>query len=363
MSKGVISLTQDICERLNLAFLKRAELSQIFWKSVLEDVSSVLNDVLDAEILYLDTGLQMIHRKGFLELSDVDSDLLKPLEPLLRRQFQQVLPIFPPDKFHDRAHMLLPLTWGRKKPTTIMLIRFPKSSTAQGLAVMDRLIPTLEMMVHAHDARQTERQFQQEYVATLSQILKSKSTVLHEHCERVTEHCRLLASMCQLAKEEKELLVQAASIHDIGLIHVPRDILLRPEKLSPTEMQLVRESVEEGYRFITSRNIFALEAMARIVLSHNEKMDGSGYPKGLKGDAIPKSSRILAVANAYDAMTSPKPYKSAMSAEAAAEELRRCAGLPFDSQKTALTQPCEHFDKEVVGKFCEHLSSLLVPRA
>ncbi|MBW7875045.1 MAG: HD domain-containing protein [Candidatus Cloacimonetes bacterium] len=363
MSKGTITLTQDICERLNSTFLKQAEQTTIPWKLVLEDICNVLNDVLDAEILLLDSSLQVILRKSFSELNDSNSELLKPLEPLLRRQFQQMQAIFPPDKFLDRVHMLLPLTWGRKKPTTIMLIRFPKTSTSQGLAVMERLTPALEMIVHAHDARFTEKLFQQEYVETLGQILKSKSTMLHEHCERVTEHCRLLANMCQLAKEEKELLIQAASIHDIGLIHVPRELLLRPEKLSPTEMLLVRESVEEGYRFITSRNIFALEAMARIVLNHNERMDGSGYPKGLKGDSIPKSSRILAVANAYDAMTSPKPYKSKLSAEAAAEELRRCAGLPFDSQKTASSQSCEHFDKEVVGKFCEHLSSLLVPRA
>lgn len=117
-------------------------------------------------------------------------------------------------------------------------------------------------------------------------------------------------------------------MHDIGKIAVDDGILNKSEPLSDVEWLEIMRHPEIGYRILSSVNVYA--PLAEYVLAHQEKWDGTGYPKGLKGKEIPFEALIIAVADAYDAMTSDRPYRKGMSTVAAMEELKRNSGTQFD---------------------------------
>lgn len=122
-------------------------------------------------------------------------------------------------------------------------------------------------------------------------------------------------------------LARAALLHDIGKQHVPVEILQKPGKLEPREWEIIERHPMTGHRMLVDAG---LVEEARIVLHHHERYDGGGYPTGRAGEDIPLESRILAVADAFDAMTSQRPYRDAMTPEAAVAELREVAGRQCD---------------------------------
>lgn len=122
----------------------------------------------------------------------------------------------------------------------------------------------------------------------------------------------------------------AGLIHDIGKIGIDEKILNKPGSLSVDERKDIERHPEIGWRLLSSTNEFS--ELARFVLSHHEKWDGSGYPHGIKGKEIPLESRIISVADAYDAMTSERSYRKGMCKEQAIKELMKCSGTQFDSE-------------------------------
>jgi putative nucleotidyltransferase with HDIG domain len=123
-------------------------------------------------------------------------------------------------------------------------------------------------------------------------------------------------------------IARAAFLHDIGKMAIPDMILRKPGPLTPEERDIMRTHCEIGYNMVT-RIPFLREA-AEIVLSHQEYFDGTGYPRGLRGEQIPLGARIFAVADALDAMISDRPYRKALSISYAQEEIQRCSGTQFD---------------------------------
>lgn len=122
----------------------------------------------------------------------------------------------------------------------------------------------------------------------------------------------------------------AAQLHDIGKVGVRDAVLNKPGKLAKEEMSHVREHAVIGERIVASLRY--LDPVAGIVRHHHERFDGTGYPDGLAGDRIPLGSRIIAIADAYDAMTSSRPYRGAMDPEQAAVNVRQGAGTQFDPE-------------------------------
>jgi HD-GYP domain-containing protein (c-di-GMP phosphodiesterase class II) len=150
------------------------------------------------------------------------------------------------------------------------------------------------------------------------------------HSARVATYVRAIAAQLGLADEEIETAVFAAALHDIGKIGISDHILLKPEKLSEEESAWIRKYPEWGW--MTLRHVDGLQEAALLVLHQHERMDGSGYPLGLKGEEIPLGSRIIAVGDAYDALTTNRPYRTALSEAAALDELIRCSGTQFDPE-------------------------------
>ncbi len=131
-----------------------------------------------------------------------------------------------------------------------------------------------------------------------------------------------------LAKEEIDVIARGAFLHDIGKMAIPDDILGKPGKLTDAEMSVMREHAYLGYKML-SKIPFLAEA-AEIVHSHQERYDGSGYPRKLKGNQIPLGARIFSIADTLDAMTMDRPYRPAQTFEAARKEIQLWSGRQFD---------------------------------
>jgi len=170
-------------------------------------------------------------------------------------------------------------------------------------------------------------------VARLLDALEVKDPVTSGHVFRVQEHAEAIARELHLGPDQTEYIGIAGKLHDIGKIGTPDHILLKPGKLTPAEYQVVQEHAPRGHR-IASR-VSMLRRVREIIRAHHERFDGAGYPDGLKGEEIPIEARIIAVADTFDAMTSDRPYKKALSIEAALDELRRVAGTQLDPRCVA----------------------------
>jgi len=148
--------------------------------------------------------------------------------------------------------------------------------------------------------------------------------------ERAADFCWSVASAFNLSDEDAGKYKTACAFYDIGKIAVDQATLNKKEALTPEEWEAVKRHAEIGYRILNAIPEFA--EIADYALYHHERWDGTGYPRGLKGAEIPYLARILAVVDAFGAMTSDRPYRKAFSVEAAASELIRCAGTQFEPE-------------------------------
>lgn len=165
-------------------------------------------------------------------------------------------------------------------------------------------------------------------IASLEKTLWEKTHETEEHARRMQEVARALGVDMGLSEDQLTNLSLLAILHDVGKVAIPDDILVKPGQLTAEEWQTMKRHPEIGYRIaVASAN---LAPIADLILSHHEHWDGTGYPRGLVGEDIPLLARIIAVADAYDVMTSGRPYRRALTEEEAMAELQRCSGTQFD---------------------------------
>jgi putative nucleotidyltransferase with HDIG domain len=167
-------------------------------------------------------------------------------------------------------------------------------------------------------------------VAALERALQAKDPFTLDHSSRVRRFALAMATELRLSRVVTRELVLGAELHDIGKIGVPDELLQKPGPLSPDERHRVLDHAEIGARILTPL-LGGHPLVLAVVRWHHERVDGGGYPDGLRGIQVPLVARIVAVADAFDAMTSPRPYRAPSSARTAAEELIRCAGRQFDA--------------------------------
>jgi diguanylate cyclase (GGDEF)-like protein/putative nucleotidyltransferase with HDIG domain len=148
------------------------------------------------------------------------------------------------------------------------------------------------------------------------------------HTQRVSQYCESIARAMNLNSQEIEDSKVAGTLHDIGKIIVPPEILSKEEKLSYEEWETIKKHTITGYQLLKSVDEYS--HLAEAVLHHHEKLDGSGYPEGLLEDEIPLLSKIIAVADTYEAMTANRPYQKKKTKEEAVAELKKHAGIQFD---------------------------------
>jgi len=162
----------------------------------------------------------------------------------------------------------------------------------------------------------------------LGDALDLKDAETEGHSRRVTAFTIAIARKMGLQKEEISVIARGAFLHDIGKMAIPDKILMKPGKLTPEETDIMKEHAWYGYRIVN--NIPFLHEAAEIVYAHQEKYDGSGYPRRLKGDQIPLGARIFSIADTFDAITSDRPYRPKQTDEAARKEIAAWSGRQFD---------------------------------
>jgi putative nucleotidyltransferase with HDIG domain len=175
-------------------------------------------------------------------------------------------------------------------------------------------------------------------ITSLARTIEAKDPYTGGHTERVAEYALMLAGQLGFTDEELQAVEVGAVIHDIGKIGIPDRILLKPGRLDSDEFAEMRRHPEISSYILDELEL--PEVVRDMARNHHERYDGKGYPDGLKGDQIPLAARILTVADAFDAMTSDRPYRRALSHEVAAAEIRRNAGTQFCPHVVGALEVC-----------------------
>jgi putative two-component system response regulator len=171
---------------------------------------------------------------------------------------------------------------------------------------------------------------QAETILRLARLMEFRDEETGRHLYRMSSYCELLARRIGLSAERCELIRLASQLHDVGKVAVPDSILLKPGKLTPEELEIVKGHAETGYKVLAGSTSEAVRLGAAIARSHHERWDGSGYPRGLAGEDIPLEGRIAAVADVFDALTSDRVYRSALSVKATVKMMLDERGQHFD---------------------------------
>jgi putative nucleotidyltransferase with HDIG domain len=202
----------------------------------------------------------------------------------------------------------------------------------------------LESLVAARteQLRKAVADLERSYSMTLEALggaLDMKDAETEGHSRRVTAFTMALARKMGLSRDQIDVIARGAFLHDIGKMAIPDAILRKPGPLEPDEIAIMREHCYRGYQML--KKIPFLTEAAEIVYSHQERYDGTGYPRGLKGEEIPLGARLFSVADTLDAITSDRPYRPAQSLTAAREEIERWSGRQFDPEvvKIFLSMP------------------------
>lgn len=171
-------------------------------------------------------------------------------------------------------------------------------------------------------------------IKSIAFALDAKDPYTHGHSMRVTLYSLALAKALKLPDDLLEEIETTGLLHDIGKIAIPEKILLKPGKLTEEEYEIIKTHPELGENLV--KGIDKLRLISNWLKSHHERYDGKGYPEGLAGEQIPVSSRIIALADTYDAMTSDRAYRKALPHQTAIDEIKRCAGEQFDPKLAEL---------------------------
>ncbi|MCX4769931.1 Cyclic di-GMP phosphodiesterase response regulator RpfG [Streptomyces sp. ADI92-24] len=251
-----------------------------------------------------------------LVLSALDGSILAAAEHLpVRRAWSGLLPrSLGPHLVHGLAGLMMAVLW---------------SSSYGPLAALFVLLP---MYISGWAFAQYHRQHaaHRATIRALVQAVDIKDTYTRGHSERVGRACVLIAHELGMARDRVEVLRFAGILHDVGKLGVPTRVLRKDGPLTPQERRVIELHPEYGHEIV--RGIGFLGEARAAILHHHERLDGSGYPYGLAGREIPEFARVVAVADAFDAMTSTRSYRRGRPVPVAVEELKRCAGTQFDPQ-------------------------------
>jgi diguanylate cyclase (GGDEF)-like protein/PAS domain S-box-containing protein/putative nucleotidyltransferase with HDIG domain len=179
-------------------------------------------------------------------------------------------------------------------------------------------------------------------IDTIIRTLHEKNEREEKHSKRVSVLCERMGEVLGLSEHKTKELKTVGLLHDIGKIAIDEHLLSKPSELTGEEWSKIKRHPEIGYRILSTVN--EMSEISEYILAHHERRDGNGYPRGLRGEEVPLEARIIAIADAYDAMTSARPYRIALSVEAALAELKKNAGTQFDQQLVGV------FIEKVLGK-------------
>jgi putative two-component system response regulator len=330
-------------EPVNLKLLDKMLTSQGYSELVLiQDSREVLGHYLEArpDLILLD--INMPHLDGYQVMEQIQA-LNDPIAP----------PIIILTAQHGRDYLIKALSLGARdfvgKPfdrvELLMRVRNLLDVQLAHRMLFDQK-ELLEEMVRVRTEALNKTRLQ--IVHKLGRAAEYRDNETGLHIVRMSQFSAVLAKSLGWSVADSELMLHASPMHDIGKIGIPDSILLKPGKFEPDEWEIMKTHAAIGFDILQDGDTDLLKLASEIALSHHEKWDGTGYPNGIAGIEIPQSGRIVAVADVFDALTSPRPYKNAWSIEDAVTFICDNAG--------------SHFDPEVVEQFKKCVPEFLVIR-
>lgn len=278
---------------------------------------------LKPDLLLLD--LHMPGRSGFEVLDDL-RDLLEPGFPVLMLT-SDVRPEVREDALRRGVRDFL------NKPYSAAEVRLRIHNMLELRHLQKQLLRHNEQLEETVRNRTTElEQAQLEMVTRLARAAEHRDGDTGEHIWRAANYCAVIAARLGLSRDRVELLRRAAPLHDVGKLAIPDGILMKPGRLTATEFQVMREHAQAGAELLSGGRSKLTRLAETIARTHHERWDGQGYPDGLRGTDIPVEARILAVADAFDALTHDRSYRKAVSPELAVLEITRGSGTQFDPE-------------------------------
>ena len=196
-------------------------------------------------------------------------------------------------------------------------------------AVKDQNV-NLAKVIHERTAELHQSRL--DVIRRLGYAAEYRDTDTGDHIVRMSRYCETLAHALGLSDEECELVLATSPLHDVGKIAIPDSILLKPGALTPEELSVMRTHTTIGAQILSGGTSPFLKMAETVALTHHERWDGKGYPRGLKKEEIPLVGRICAICDVFDALTSERPYKKAWTFEAAIKEIKRMREVHFDPQ-------------------------------
>lgn len=327
-------------EPVNLKLLERFLTTQGYGDiELIQDPREVIARYQEArpDLILLD--INMPHLDGY----EVLAKLIALNDPMLP-------PIVVLTAQHSREHLVKALSAGARD-----FIRKPFDHIELQVRVRNLLGAHLaHRMLHDHSAmledlvqQRTEvlRQTRLQVVKRLARAAEYRDNETGNHILRMAQVSAMLAKSLGWSPAECELMSHASPMHDVGKIGIPDGILLKPGKLEPHEFKIMQTHTEIGAEILDGDDSDLINLARTIALTHHEKWDGTGYPKGLAGAAIPMAGRIVAAADVFDALTSVRPYKDAWPTEKAVNYMKESAGT--------------HFDPEVIHHFLRCLPNII----
>jgi len=212
-------------------------------------------------------------------------------------------------------------------------------SVSFGVATKILEEPIHEVIKLAEDDMYTHKLFEiashrNETIKTIISTLHEKNPREEAHSKRVSEICIAIGTKLEMKSDEIALLKAISNLHDIGKIAIDDSILNKKGPLDEKEWEQIKKHPEIGYRILSSSPEYA--EIAQDILSHHERYDGKGYPRGLSGEDIPLRARIISIADSYDAMISERPYRRPLTHQEALEEIKKYSGTQFDPELAKL---------------------------
>jgi response regulator RpfG family c-di-GMP phosphodiesterase len=250
----------------------------------------------------------------------------------------QTIHQFSPSALHYQgagSALCLPLKVGNRVVGVLNLTRLTSDRPFSESDIRLYLVLAAQAALAIENA-QLHQKIREGYIAALASFCKFAETLMpyrQGHSIRVGIYAKRLAEVVGLDRQEAEQLRIAALIQDLGLLKVPKEVLMKPERLTDEEWQLVKQHPIWSLEMVDPPAILT-ETVEAAVRHHHERFDGNGYPDGLKGEQIPFPARLLAVADTFDALCSERPYRPAYSTEQALEEMRKVAGSQLDPDLT-----------------------------
>jgi putative two-component system response regulator len=212
--------------------------------------------------------------------------------------------------------------------------------------VKDRTAELWEAISRLESTQKELRSSREETIQRLAVAAEFRDDETAQHIQRMSRYCGLLARRAGEDDERSELIRIASLMHDVGKLGTPDSILLKPSPLTPDERTVMQQHSEMGYRILAGSQSELMRVAAEIAWTHHERIDGTGYPLGLKGEDIPLEGRIAAIADVFDALTSDRVYKKAMPLGKALDTMKEGRG--------------SHFDPELMDHFLDVLDEVLV---